>query len=104
MWAACANFVVQLSLEFNQGVHAMANPLIAALQAQQAAMLAALQCVNAMMALWLRMLKGEAEVLSFPAHRRAEEMHTQAPIVATGPAWSDHYGRRAHDVDVEHMR
>jgi hypothetical protein len=75
-----------------------------ALQAQQAAMLAALQCYNALITAWLRMLKGETEIMQFPAHRRAEELHKAPPVIATGPTWTDHYGRRAHDVDVEHMR
>lgn len=82
----------------------MAHPMTFILQAQQAAMLATLQCFNAVVTAWLRMLKGEAEIMQFPAHRRAEELHTTPPVVATGPTWTDHYGRRAHDVDVEHMR
>jgi hypothetical protein len=25
-------------------------------------------------------------------------------VVPTGAEWTDHYGRRSHDVDVEHIR
>lgn len=82
----------------------MAHPMFFALQTQQAAVLAVLQAYNTLITMWLRFLEGEGEIIRFPAHRRAEELHKEPPLIASGPTWSDHYGRRAHDVDVEHMR
>lgn len=47
---------------------------------------------------WQHVLAANAELLRHPAFRR---WHNMVPNAAD---WLDHYGRRAHDVDVEHMR
>lgn len=82
----------------------MVDAIITPLKMQQAAMIAGYSYLCAAANAWLRMLKGETELITFPFHRRAQDLHTGKAIVATGATWNDHYGRRAHDVDVEHMR
>jgi hypothetical protein len=53
---------------------------------------------------WMRFLKGEQVLLGFPFHRRSDELHTHKDVVPKGARWTDHYGKRSHDIDVEHMR
>ena len=36
-------------------------------------------------------------------HRRVEDRHEKAPCQATGAHLDHKYGRRCHDVDVEHI-
>ncbi len=82
----------------------MLDPLTYTLKVQQAAFVGTLCAAGIAAANWARILRGEQAILATPVHRRAEEKHTQPAYIAKGAAWSDHYGRRAHDIDVEHMR
>jgi hypothetical protein len=82
----------------------MLDPITFSLKVQQAVAVGALCFVGVAAAAWVRLLKGETQMLAFPFHRRSEEMHAHHDYVASGASWADHYGKRAHDVDVEHMR
>ncbi len=82
----------------------MMDPVTYALKLHQMAMIGALRAVEFGAAVLGHALKGEAVLLGLPLHRRGEELHQWHPLLAMGPRWDDHYGRRAHDVDVEHMR
>ncbi len=74
------------------------------LKLQQAAMASAMGAIGIMAAAWMRLMKGEFELFGQHAHQRSEELHAQKDVIPTGPQWTDHYGKRSHDVDVEHMR
>ena len=52
----------------------------------------------------MRLLKGEQEVVGMTEHRRSDELHAHEDYIAKGASWTDHYGKRNHDIDVEHMR
>jgi hypothetical protein len=57
--------------------------------------------INAMTHMWRgcqHLLGTNVELLRHPAFHRWHDIH---PL---GPDWMDHYGKRSHDVDVEHMR
>lgn len=83
----------------------MMDPATFAMKVQQAALIGTFCAVGIAVANWMRMLKGELALFDLTAaHRRAAELHAPLPVIAQGATWSDHYGRRAHDVDVEHMR
>lgn len=82
----------------------MFDPVIYAIRVQQTAFLGACGAAGVMATNLLRMMKGEDALFTLPGHRRADELHKPEPTVAKGAAWNDHYGRRSHDVDVEHMR
>lgn len=82
----------------------MMDPVTFTMKAQQAAVIGVCCAVGVATANLMRILKGEMALFDFAAHRRAAELHAAVPVVANGPTWNDHYGRRAHDVDVEHMR
>lgn len=82
----------------------MMDPISYSMKIQQAAFIGACCAAGVAAANFSRMLKGEQAVMFLPAHRRADEQHKPQAVVAKGAAWSDHYGKRAHDVDVEHMR
>lgn len=82
----------------------MIDPISTSVKIQQAAFIGAC-CVAGIAAANLsRLLKGEHALMFLPAHRRATEQHKAPSYVPSGPSWNDHYGKRAHDVDVEHMR
>ncbi len=74
------------------------------LKLQQAAMASALSAMGIMVATWTRLMEGEFALFGQHAHQRSEELHAQKDVIPTGSQWTDHYGKRSHDVDVEHMR
>lgn len=82
----------------------MLDPISYALKLQQVAAIGMLRAVEFAAAALGHALKGEAVLFGLPFHRRGEELQHWHPLLAIGPRWDDHYGRRAHDVDVEHMR
>lgn len=82
----------------------MLDAITFSLKAQQAAAIAACCAAGVMLASWTRLLRGERMVFGMPFHRRSDELHTHRDYVPEGATWNDHYGRRADDVDVEHMR
>jgi hypothetical protein len=82
----------------------MLDPITTTLKMQQAAFIGACCAANLAAANLSRLMRGEQVLLFAPGHRRAIERHKPQPIVTTGPSWTDHYGKRSHDVDVEHMR
>jgi hypothetical protein len=82
----------------------MLDPVTFSLKVQHAAAIAACCAAGVMFASWTRLLRGERMFFGMPFHRRADELHSHEDYVPKGVAWSDHYGKRAHDVDVEHMR
>jgi hypothetical protein len=83
---------------------AMLDPISVSMKMQQAAFIGACCATGIAAASLARLLKGEERMMFLPTHRRAEEKHVPVTVVAAGPSWNDHYGKRAHDVDVEHMR
>ncbi|MBL8659132.1 MAG: hypothetical protein JNM75_05190 [Rhodospirillales bacterium] len=74
------------------------------LKVQQTAVASALGAIGAMAATWMRLMKGEFALLGQHIHQRSEELHAGKGLVPTGPQWTDHYGNRSRDVDVEHLR
>jgi hypothetical protein len=82
----------------------MMDPLTFSMRVQQAAFIGACCAAGVAAANALRVVKGEQSLFGVPFHRRSDELHVHKDIIATGPLWTDHYGKRAHDVDVEHMR
>jgi len=47
---------------------------------------------------WQHVITANHDLLRHPAFHR---WHNILPM---GADWMDHYGRRAHDVDIEHLR
>lgn len=74
------------------------------LRMQQAAMASALCATGLVAANWMRLMKGEHALFGHHEHRRSDELHARKDYIPKGPQWTDHYGKRSHDVDVEHMR
>ena len=82
----------------------MLDPVTMTMKVQQAGVIGALCMAGAVGATWARLIRSEAAMLAGLPHRRADEQHTMTPLLALGARWTDHYGRRSHDVDVEHLR
>jgi len=82
----------------------MLDAMTFSLKVQHAAAIAACCAAGVMFASWTRLLRGERVFFGMPFHRRSDELHTHEDYVPKGATWSDHYGKRNHDVDVEHMR
>ncbi|MGF1641933.1 MAG: hypothetical protein ACFCUO_13380 [Rhodospirillales bacterium] len=82
----------------------MLDPLTFTLKMQQAAASAACCATGLMAANWVHLFGSGQDAIAMPGHRRSEELHAHQDCIATGATWSDHYGKRSHDVDVEHMR
>ncbi len=82
----------------------MLDPINVSLKMQQAAITSALCAGGVVAANWMRLIKGEHALFGPHMHQRAAEMHADKDIVPTGARWTDQYGKRSHDVDVEHMR
>lgn len=57
--------------------------------------------------LWLRcaarMVNESMRITQHNAHRRDADGHQSAEPPGKGPDLQDHYGQRAHDVDVERI-
>ncbi len=82
----------------------MLDPMVFSLKVQHAATIATFCAAGVVLASWMRLLRGERMFIGTPFHRRSDELHTHTDYVPTGVTWNDHYGKRSHDVDVEHMR
>ena len=83
----------------------MLDPLTFSLKMQHAAASSACCAAGIMAANWTRLLRGEQELVgTHHHHRRSDELHTHKDHIAKGASWTDHYGKRSHDIDVEHMR
>lgn len=82
----------------------MLDPMTFSLKVQHAAAIAGFCAAGVMLAHWARLFRGEQMLFEMPFHRRSDELHIHKDYVAKGSSWGDHYGKRAHDVDVEHMR
>jgi hypothetical protein len=82
----------------------MLDPLTFSLKMQHAAASTVCSAAGMMAANWVRLLKGEQGVVGMPEHRRSDELHAHEDHIAKGARWTDHYGKRTHDIDVEHMR
>jgi len=82
---------------------AMKHPFTLVLEAQMAYLtwLYKMSSVAASNAFW--MLDRHGAFLRETAHRRLEDLSAHGKPCAKGPCLDDHYGRRAHDVDVEHI-
>tara|TARA_R110000772_G_scaffold268571_1_gene396322 strand:+ start:52170 stop:52415 length:246 start_codon:yes stop_codon:yes gene_type:complete len=53
--------------------------------------------------LWRAGIEGFWKIYHPLPHRRCEDMHKQMPGAKEGPQLARHYGRRCHDVNVEHI-
>jgi len=82
----------------------MLDPLTFAVKLNHAATVATMCTAGIAVHSMMRTLKGEQTLLGLPFHRRSEDVHDHPDVIAKGPRWTDHYGKRAHDVDVEHLR
>jgi hypothetical protein len=78
----------------------MFDAITCSLRMQKALAGTACSAVIAMNDHWMRSMMA----LAHGMHRRSDELHTEHDYIAAGARWSDHYGKRSHDVDVEHMR
>lgn len=77
----------------------LANPL----RLQQAMAKGAMQAMEMVAVDAVRMLRGQGLLLHDDhTHRRSEDETGHAKPVCSGADLMDHYGRRHHDVDVEH--
>ena len=82
----------------------MLDAMAFSLKIQHAAIIGTCCTAGALASIWARLINGERLALFSPFHRRSDELHTHTDYVAKGANWSDHYGKRSHDVDVEHLR
>lgn len=81
----------------------MKNPMITSLKAQSAAFQCAVSVGQTLTDTYLRMLHQHNHLWHGHLMRRAEDMHRHPFYIATGADLMDHYGRRHHDVDIEHI-
>lgn len=82
----------------------MLDAMTVSLKIQHAAIENACCAASGIANMWSRVIRGERALLFWPFHRRSDELHTHTDHIARGANWTDHYGRRSHDVDVEHLR
>ena len=47
---------------------------------------------------WQHMAVANLTLLTHPA------LHRVHNVLPSGADWTDHYGKRSHDVDIEHLR
>jgi hypothetical protein len=77
-----------------------ANPLLTL----QAAYFDALRAYNKIgTEFWRTVMDGYWKVYHPQPHRRGEDTHKQAPCAEGGANLAHKYGKRCHDVDVEHI-
>ena len=86
----------------------MFNPAEYMLHAQKTMMTAAAACARLNTAYCLRTMGEMQRLLAGPPNRRVEDLKRgqpckKSPNLAKGPQLDDHYGHRAHDVDLEHV-
>lgn len=74
------------------------------LKTQQAALASTIAAIGIVAANFMRLMNAEFALFGPHTHRRSDELHAHTDHVPKGAQWSDHYGKRSHDVDVEHMR
>jgi len=83
----------------------MTNPFKMSMQMQQASTAGAFCMASLMIANTVKMMQAQHQALSHTwTPHRAKDMHAQAQPEGNDPDLLYHYGRRHHDVDVEHMR
>lgn len=80
----------------------MYNPALHALSVQRAALFGWLRASQAVTESWMALLAQNSETLQEHLHRRAEDWHKHPFMLPHGACWTDLYGHRAHDIDVEH--
>lgn len=81
----------------------MLNPFDFSLKFQEAALRGSRSATRIMTAGLVKLLEQQEHLLHPRVHRRAEDAHTRPLVMPGGPDLQDHYGRRCHDVDVEHL-
>ena len=81
----------------------MFNPVLFMLKAQETAVMAWWSGAHLMTTCWMRVAENQMQLWSQMTHRRAIDLGTVGRTIPTGPDLKDHYGRRARDVDVEHI-
>ncbi len=74
----------------------------ASIKMQQAMTMGAVHALEVLAKDYAHMVEGQVKLIPHHAHRRAEDHFKKAPVMPSGPDLMDHYGRRAHDVDIEH--
>lgn len=80
----------------------MYNPVFHTLSLQRAALLGCLRATNALTESYMALLAEGAEQMRDQVSRRSEDWRKQPFVLPNGPYWTDLYGHRAHDIDVEH--
>lgn len=80
----------------------MYNPVLHTLSLQQAAATGWLRVSRAWLDGWMALTEQGAKQFHENMHRRAEDWHKAPFELPHGPYWTDFYGHRAHDIDVEH--
>ena len=81
----------------------MLNPVHATLSLPQTFGMAAACSMLAGTAVWLRLAEEHSRLFLPLAHRRKVDKGQKHSVLPVGASWHDHYGKRHHDVDVEHI-
>ncbi len=81
----------------------MFNPLIYALRLQKSAFEGMAAMNRTFMDGYFKLVRHQQDaMLKHMGPRRAEDKHRRPEVIPDGPDLQDHYGRRSHDIDVEH--
>ena len=81
----------------------MYNPVLHTLSVQRAAMYGWLRATHAWTESWMALMAHNTDVLASQAQRRVDDWQKQPFAIPRGPCWTDFYGNRAHDIDIEHV-
>ncbi|MCP5374042.1 MAG: hypothetical protein H6907_20095 [Hyphomicrobiales bacterium] len=85
----------------------MLNPFTMSMQLQQASTAGAFCMASMMIANTVKVMQAQHQVVThaWTPHRAEDEtLHPHLEPDESSPDLLYHYGRRSHDVDVEHMR
>ena len=80
----------------------MFNPIHHALSLQHAALRGVMAAGQVWTESWMKLVNQNAESFHRDIQRRAEDWHKHPFQLPRGPCWTDYYGHRTHDIDVEH--
>lgn len=81
----------------------MFNPWVYFLRFQQSAFEGMANMTQVVMDGYVKVIRQQQDAMARHLdHRRAEDNHTRPKVIPSGPDLQDHYGRRSHDIDVEH--